>query len=122
MRDYRNIDFYLTQREQDVLQILWDADCGLISSEVVRRKEELTINTVQAIMRKLLSRNLIEVSEIVHSRTVLCRKYVPVMSQKEFEFLHIAKQIEDLGRFGITTKGFVEQYNDYMEKLNRSMQ
>ena len=53
-------DFNLTGREKDILDILWKAGKGLIASEIVKEMEGLTINTVQAVLKKLLKRNLIK--------------------------------------------------------------
>lgn len=44
----------LTSREIDILNILWENEKPLIASEIADARSDLTINTVQAVLRKLL--------------------------------------------------------------------
>lgn len=74
----------ITNRELDVLNILWNSDKPLIASEIVAMKPELTINTVQAVLRKLLKQGYIGIADIVYSGTVLTRSYKPLVSAQDF--------------------------------------
>lgn len=74
----------LSNREIDILMILWNNSVSMTASEVVKTDETLTMNTVQAVLRKLLKENYIEVAEIVYSGTVLTRSYRPKVSREEF--------------------------------------
>ena len=109
-------DFNLTGREKDVLDILWKAQKGLIASEIVKERDDLTINTVQAILKKLLRRNLIQVDQIVYSGTVLSRSYIPTLTESEFEIKLIENRILGLKRFCISpiqfVLGFLGNMND----------
>lgn len=73
----------LKPKEYDVLQILLNADSPLIASQIVQLKPSFTINTVQAILRKLLKLQLIEVADIVYSRNVLSRAFRPTDNAEE---------------------------------------
>lgn len=99
-------DFNLTGREKDILDILWKAGKGLIASEIVKEMEGLTINTVQAVLKKLLKRNLIKIDQIVYSGTVLSRSYVPTLTEAEFETSLIENRIMGLKRFQISPVKF----------------
>ena len=57
----------LTKRQEDVMNILWDAKEPIIASEIVKTGTDLNINTVQAALRSLIKKNYIEVAEIVYS-------------------------------------------------------
>lgn len=109
-------DFNLTGREKDILDILWNAGKGLIASEIVKSSEDLTINTVQAVLKKLLKRNLIQIDQIVYSGTVLSRSYIPTLTEAEFETRLIENRIMGLKRFQISpTKfalGFLGKFNE----------
>lgn len=61
----------LTSREVDIMNILWASEKPLIASEIADSRPDLTVNTVQAVLRKLLKYQLIEVADIVYSGTVL---------------------------------------------------
>lgn len=73
----------LTKRELDVMTILWESSRPLVASEITKMDESLNINTVQAVIRKLLDKKYIEVDDIVYSGTVLTRSYKPALSKKE---------------------------------------
>lgn len=70
----------LTSREVDIMNILWTSGKPLIASEIADCRPDLTINTVQAVLRKLL----VEVADIVYSGTVLSRSYRPTITSEEF--------------------------------------
>ena len=111
-------DFYLTGREKDILSILWNSEKGLIASEVVKERDDLTINTVQAVLKKLLRRNLIEVDQIVYSGTVLSRSYKPTLTEAEFETKMLCAGIRGLKRFSISPAKFAMGFfGDAKEKL-----
>ena len=59
----------ITNRELEILQLLWHTDHPLIASEIATLKPDLTINTVQAVLRNLLKYKYIEVADIVYSVT-----------------------------------------------------
>lgn len=73
----------LTKRQEDVINILWDAKEPIIASEIVKTGTDLNINTVQAALRSLIKKNYIEVAEIVYSGTVLTRSYRAIVKREE---------------------------------------
>ncbi len=73
-----------TKKELEILQILWDAEQPLNAKQISEYKSGMVMSTVQATLRKLLKRELIEVADIVYSGTVLSRTYAPAISQEEF--------------------------------------
>lgn len=73
----------LTKRQEDVMNILWDAKEPIIASEIVKTGTDLNINTVQAALRSLIKNNYIEVAEIVYSGTVLTRSYRAIVKREE---------------------------------------
>lgn len=85
----------LTNREVDILNILWNAEKPLIASEIVKFDDTLTINTVQSVLKKLMNKKLIEVSDIVYSGTVLCRSYKPTVDSKEFTLNQFVTQFQN---------------------------
>lgn len=98
--------FNLTNREIDILNILWNNQKPMVASDIVKKDDTLTINTVQATLRKLLKKNLIEVADIVYSGTVLCRSYLPSMDSKEFALREFAAQFLKLDQ-NITASNLV---------------
>jgi len=74
----------LTKRDLDVMTIVWGSEEPETASMIVRNNPNLTMNTVQAVLRKLLKDNFIKVADIVYSGTVLTRSYKPMVSQEDF--------------------------------------
>lgn len=79
-----NIMLNLTRRDMDVLNILWESDEPKTATMISKAGDGLTMNTTQAVLRKLLKNNLIEIADIVYSGTVLTRSYKSIICQEEF--------------------------------------
>jgi predicted transcriptional regulator len=73
----------LTDREMDVMKILWSNKEPLVASEIARKGDSLSNNTVQSVLRKLLEKKYIVVDDIVYSGTVLTRSYKPIVLKKD---------------------------------------
>ena len=112
--------FNLTNREIDILNILWNNQEAMIASDIVKEDDTLTINTVQATLRKLLKKNLIEVADIVYSGTVLCRSYRPSMDSKEFALQEFAVQFQKLDK-NITASNLVATLLEQEENNNNAL-
>lgn len=67
----------LKSKEYDILQILMQSNRPMTASEIVKTDDDLTVNTVQAILRRLCAMKLIEVADIVYSGKVLSRAFRP---------------------------------------------
>ena len=87
--------FNLTNREMDILNILWNSEEPLVASEITKRDDTLTVNTVQATLRKLLKQELVEVADIVYSGTVLSRRYRPTVDSKDFAVQEFSAQLQN---------------------------
>lgn len=98
--------FKITAREQDILNILWAAEKPLVASDIAKSDDSLSINTVQAVLRKLLQKKLIKVADIVYSGTVLSRTYQPTISPNDFTLQQFVSQFEDAKK-NITIPDFV---------------
>jgi predicted transcriptional regulator len=73
----------LTDREMDVMKILWSNKEPLVASEIAKKGDSLSNNTVQSVLRKLLEKKYIVVADIVYSGTVLTRSYKPIVLKKD---------------------------------------
>jgi len=84
----------LSNRDKDILEALWGASTPLTASQIIQSNPELRMTTVQSVLRKLLNKNIIAVADIVHSGTVLSRRYKPNISAEEFTIA----QLQELGK------------------------
>ncbi len=97
-------DFALSKRELDVMNILWAEGKPLIASEIPKRKQGLSINTVQVVLKKLLKRDFIKVADIVQSGTVLSRSYAPVITPEEYAVNFVTSEVFPFGKSGMKAR------------------
>ena len=74
----------LTNKQLEVMEVLWDADEPLKASDIVDRNKNININTAQAALKTLLKLNYIKVADIFYSGTVLCRCFAPAIEEREY--------------------------------------
>lgn len=94
-----------TGRDLDILQILWNASDSMTALEIVKQYPELTMNTVQAVLRKLLKEGLIKINRIVYSGTVLSRSFSSVISPEEFVILQMKENTKEIST--VNKKAFI---------------
>ncbi len=104
----------LSQKQLDVMKILWDAGTPLVASDIVKAKSSMNINTVQASLRVLLKENLVEIADIVYSGTVLSRSYRPLISRDVY-FNAEYKNIIGNSSTSAMIATFIEQEEDISE-------
>lgn len=99
--------FKLTPREIDVLNILWSNNEPLIASDIAKKGNNLSINTVQAVLRDLLNKKLIEVADIVYSGTVLTRSYRPLITEQDLMMKELKNQFKKIDKNVISIPSIV---------------
>ncbi len=101
-----------TGRDLDILQILWNTSDSMTALEIVKQYPELTMNTVQAVLRKLLKEGLIKINRIVYSGTVLSRSFASIISPEEFVILQMkenVKEIDTVNKISFVTALFEDE-------------
>jgi len=98
MKKKQIVNLAMTKRDLDIMNILWDSDSPKTASMIVQDSEDLTTNTVQAVLRKLLKNECIQVADIVYSGTVLTRSYKPLLSQEEFLLRKITSEYMEMNK------------------------
>lgn len=106
--------FALSKRELDVMNVLWAEGKPLIASVIPDKQPELSINTVQSVLKNLLRRGFIEVAEIVQSGTVLSRSYAPVITPEEYAVKYITSEIYPFSKI-ISKTGYLSALFDSAE-------
>lgn len=86
----------LNPRELEVLKILHENEKAMTSTEIVNSGEELTQSTVQAVLRKMLAAELVEVRGVTHSGNVLSRTFSATDKSKD---ILIQKFLDDITNF-----------------------
>lgn len=74
----------ISEREKDVMIVLWHDSEALTASAISEKGNGLSINTVQPVLKNLMKKEYIEVAQIVYSGTVLTRSYKPLISAEQY--------------------------------------
>lgn len=111
----------LSGRELDVMNVLWSVEKPLVASEICRANPSLSINTVQAVLKGLLKRNLIRIADIVYSGTVLTRSYETVLSASNYSVSQFKDSLAVINN-DVSTVGLIaallEQEDNEEEVIN----
>ncbi|MDE5950738.1 MAG: MarR family transcriptional regulator [Acetatifactor sp.] len=109
----------LNPRELEVLKILHESERALTSTEIVNSGAELTQSTVQAVLRKLLANELVEVQGVTHSGNVLSRTFGATEKSKDVlieKFLQDYKSFRSIISMQTAVAGMLEQNSDAVTK------
>lgn len=109
----------LNPRELEVLKILHESERALTSTEIVNAGAELTQSTVQAVLRKLLANELVEVQGVTHSGNVLSRTFGATEKSKDVlieKFLQDYKSFRSIISMQTAVAGMLEQNSDAATK------
>lgn len=82
----------LTKREYEIMNVFWNEKEAMGLHDIIQNYPELNRNTVQAVLKKLLESNYIEVDKIGYSNTVLTRKYIAKLTQDTYLKQSLSKQ------------------------------
>lgn len=102
----------LTKRERQIMNIFWNSDKPLSANDIAVQQQDLSKNTIQAVVRKLKNHDLLKVADIGYSGTVLTRLYSPNVTQEEF----LAAELSDQSLLNLITN-FIETNKD-IDTLN----
>lgn len=86
----------INPRELEILNILWNSEEPMTSSQIVNVGDMLSQSTVQTVLRKLLKAKLVEVTGVTYSGNVLSRTYKPSEASRE---VILQKFVEDYNGF-----------------------
>ena len=93
---------YLSEREMNVMQVLWKYEKPMTVTEIVESEKELTTPTVHTVLRKLLDKGYVQVIDTVQTGKVFARRYKAKKTQDE----EIEEKIRN--KFDLTPKGIIE--------------
>ena len=112
----------LTSREVDIMNILWTSGKPLIASEIADCRPDLTINTVQAVLRKLLKYQLVEVADIVYSGTVLSRSYRPTITSEEFAVHEVTSDYLDTEEDPVKARETIDELQKMLDEYKKNLE
>ena len=74
---------YLSEREMNVMQVLWKYEKPMTVTEIVESEKELTTPTVHTVLRKWLDKGYVQVIDTVQTGKVFARRYKAKKTQDE---------------------------------------
>jgi|GEM_PF-185579 len=88
----RNNFIKLTNRELEIMQVLWKSDKSLTAAEISELTEDknFSIFSVQNTIKSLLSKKVIEVSSYTKVYKTNAREYKPLLSANDFATIQFA--------------------------------
>ena len=95
----------ISPKEQQILSVLWSNSEPLTAKQIAEQDINLVVSTIQSTLKKLVKKELVEVSDIVYSGTVLTRRYKNTVTKEEF----IIRQFNDIKITGSESKAEKEK-------------
>ena len=76
--------YKLTNREFEIMQILWSSTKPLLASEIAEKAKTVSNGTVFQTINQLLKKNYIKISGQIMVKKAVSKVYSPVISQQEY--------------------------------------
>lgn len=109
----------LNMKEMEVLKVLLSSDQALTATQIVKAGNDLTQSTVQAVLRKLLAKELVEAKGVTHSGNVLCRTFGVTGKCKEVinqRFIESLMDFKDLFGLKVAILGMLDAERDETQR------
>ena len=108
-----------TKKENEIMDILWKHDVAMSANDIKLASKDLSINTIQQTLQKLLEIKYIKVAGIGQNKKAITRLYRPVISEAQYVNSFIGEDT----RAKISAY-FVEHTNDLemIEQLKKLIQ
>ncbi len=88
----RTIDYYINEKEEQVMRILWETDEALSAAEIAKRiNTEWALKSIQNIIRKLEAKELIKIAEITKIGKTYGRLFRPMVSSDEYALIQFKR-------------------------------
>lgn len=88
----------MTKRELEIMNLLWKSSSSMTASEIASSVTNMTSNTAQAILRKMLRNGLIVIEKIVYNHTVLCRSFSPAFTKEDYLLAKLSYNYNSLSK------------------------
>ncbi len=97
----------LTNRELEVMRILWAAEKPLMVSEIVQKDKNGTIYSVQRIIQNLIKKDMVAVEGIAYNKKALGRTFKPLVSSEVVELSNIQEMLGNMVSKDITASHLI---------------
>jgi len=113
LTDKKNISFYLSKKEEKVMKILWESNKPLSAKEIASEINcDWADKSIQGIIRKLESKNAIEVADIVKVYKSNARLFKPTISSDEYAVMQFERYYNSDKKIPFILSALVENKNE----------
>ena len=115
----------LTERELEIMRILWEADKPLMVSEIVQRDKNGTIYSVQRIIQNLIKKEMVAVEGMAYNKKALGRTFKPLVGAETIEMSNIQDMFSKMVSRNIAASHLIasllptDNNEQTLEELNR---
>lgn len=108
----------LTKRDQDIMEILWRCEKPIAVFEIQKEIPELSKNSIQQILKRLLDKDYVYVANISQNKKALMREYLPNITKEQYFSLSL-----DTKTFLQLSASFIEHCDDMevIEQLQKEI-
>lgn len=116
----------LSKRELDIMEVLWGSDKPLSANDILTAIPDITMNTIQPNLKKLMKKGYIEVSGVGYTKNSITRQFSPLITQAAYISRYLnTKAFKDLALFFVNQTSSVEeldQLQSYIEQKRKEIQ
>lgn len=110
----------LTKKEEEIMEIFWNSEESLSSNDVKSINENLSIHTIQQVLRRLNDKGYLKIDGIGFTKNSITRKFKVVIPQSEYLKAFIAKKTSlELALAFIEENNDIEVINELDELLQK---
>lgn len=114
------MQYRLTNKELDIMRVLWSSDTELSITDFIRLNPSLNTSTVQASLRSLLKKSYVRVAGIEQHNKVLARTYLANLT--EFDYLLEQIQESSQGTLAFFAEFIKRETSDTICELEKMIQ
>lgn len=116
----------LSKRELDIMEVLWSSEKPLSANDILHAIPDITMNTIQPNLKKLMKKGYIEVSGVGYTKNSITRQFSPLITQATYISRYLdSKAFKDLALFFVDQTSSVEvldHLQSYIEQKKEELQ
>ncbi len=109
----------LSKRELDIMEVLWNADAPLSANDILNLIPDITMNTIQPNLKKLMKKGFIEVSGVGYTKNSITRQFVPLVSQSKYISKYLNQSaLKDFAMMFVESSSSKEELQELRDLIN----
>ena len=124
VKNSMNSCFFLTNKEEAALKVLWASDTPLSATEIAERIPDRTwpTSSIQSILRTLEKKKAIEVAEITKIGKSYGRLFRPTISANEYAIMQFNRYYQEDGQDSLSLISMLLGQKNNKEEITEALQ